>query len=137
MRIAWITDPHLNHCPLPAWERLMEQVSLAHCQAIVITGDISEGEDVVFELRRLADTAALPIYFVLGNHDFYHGSIERTRTAVSAAAWEHPLLHYLRDEPIVELSNDCIPNLALEIFERRSCVDPSLLMENRHLHFFS
>ncbi|MGV3486713.1 MAG: metallophosphoesterase family protein [Planctomycetaceae bacterium] len=104
MRIAWITDPHLNHCPLPAWERLMEQVAIADCQAMVITGDISEGEDVVFQLRRLADSAAIPIYFVLGNHDFYHGSIQRTREAVSAASTAHPLLHYLRDESIVELS---------------------------------
>lgn len=104
MRIAWITDPHLNHCSLPAWERLMDQVGLAQCEAILLTGDISEGEDVIFQLQRLADSAAVPIFFVLGNHDFYHSSIERTRTAVSAASARHPLLHYLRDEPVVELS---------------------------------
>ena len=105
MRIAWITDPHLNHCSLPAWERLLDQVESCECDSVVITGDISEGEDVVFQLTRLADSIARPIYFVLGNHDFYHSSIQRTRTAVSMAAAKHPLLHYLRDEPVIELSS--------------------------------
>ncbi len=104
MRIAWITDPHLNHCSLPAWERLIDQVELAVCDGVLITGDVSEGEDVVFQLQRLAGAIASPIYFVLGNHDFYYSSLDRTRRAVSAAAAAHPLLHYLHDLSSIELS---------------------------------
>jgi len=97
MRIAWITDPHFNHCALAEWDRLIAHVQQCQCDAVILSGDISEGEDVVFQLRRLADAIELPVHFVLGNHDFYHSSIERTRIAVRTAAAEHPLLNYLAD----------------------------------------
>lgn len=101
MRIAWITDPHLNHCALASWDRLIAQVHECRCDGLIISGDISEGEDVVFQLRRIADVTRMPLYFVLGNHDFYHSSIARTREAIRKAVAEHPLLNYLTDsEPI-------------------------------------
>lgn len=101
MRLAWITDPHLNHCDLANWDRLVGRVRDGGYAAVLISGDISEGEDVVFELRRLADALGLPIHFVLGNHDFYHSSIALARAAVIAASRAHPLLDYLTDsEPL-------------------------------------
>lgn len=104
MRLAWITDPHLNHCALAAWEALVGQVRSSGCDAVVISGDISEGEDVVFQLRRMADAFEVPIYFVLGNHDFYHSSLERTLRAVGAAAAADPRLHYLTHLPPLSLA---------------------------------
>jgi Icc-related predicted phosphoesterase len=103
MRFAWITDPHFNHCPLAAWDRLIAQVHACQCDGLIISGDISEGDDVVFQLRRLADAVGLPIHFVLGNHDFYHSSIERTRDAIRIAVAEHPLLNYLTDSAPVSI----------------------------------
>jgi 3',5'-cyclic-AMP phosphodiesterase len=103
MRIAWITDPHFNHCALAAWDRLIARVQECVCDAVIISGDISEGEDVVFQLHRLADAIGLPIHFVLGNHDFYHSSIQRTRKAVRKAAAEHPLLNYLADSAPISI----------------------------------
>lgn len=99
MRIAWITDPHFNHCSLLAWERLLARLDRCACDAVLISGDISEGDDVIFQLRRLADAIDLPIHFVLGNHDFYHSSIERTCEAVRRVVAEHPLLNYLTESP--------------------------------------
>ncbi len=104
MRIAWITDPHLNHCSLPAWERLIASVRGCSVEGVLITGDISEGEDVAFQLLRLADAIDRPLYFVLGNHDYYHSSIERTRIEITHAVTKHPLLHYLRNDSVIELS---------------------------------
>ena len=109
MRIAWITDPHLNHCSLPSWERLLEETVSSQCDAVLLTGDISEGDDVVFQLERLAGAIQKPIFFVLGNHDYYQSSISQTRRAVSDAADKHPLLHYLRDESLISFS----PSVAL------------------------
>jgi 3',5'-cyclic-AMP phosphodiesterase len=105
MRIAWLTDPHLNHCSLPAWERLMQKVAQSQCDLLVVTGDISEGDDVVFQLQRLADTINRPIFFVLGNHDFYQSSIESTRNDIGAITQQHPLLHYLNDEGVISLTS--------------------------------
>lgn len=103
MRIAWIADPHLNHCALAAWDRLISQLLQCQCDAVILSGDISEGEDVVFQLRRLADAIGLPIHFVLGNHDFYHSSIERTRDAIRKTVADHPLLNYLTDSDPVSI----------------------------------
>lgn len=104
MRLGWITDPHLNHCSLPAWDRFVAQVRQSNCEAVVISGDISEGEDVMFQLRRMADAFAVPIYFVLGNHDFYFSSLERTLDAIREGVAADPRLHYLPDLPPVQLA---------------------------------
>jgi 3',5'-cyclic-AMP phosphodiesterase len=101
---AWITDPHLNHCSLAAWDRLVGQVRASGCEGVVISGDISEGEDVVFQLRRMADAFAVPLYFVLGNHDFYHSSRERTLAAVRSAVASDSRLHYLTDSPPIAIA---------------------------------
>lgn len=105
MRLAWITDPHFNFCGLDAWDGLVERLRRGGADAVLISGDISEGEDVAFQLKRLADTLAKPIYFVLGNHDFYQGGIAATRTAAAGLGREHPLLHYLTDLPTITLSD--------------------------------
>jgi len=104
MRLGWITDPHLNHCSLIAWDRLVAQVRQSDCDAVVISGDISEGEDVMFQLRRMADAFAVPIYFVLGNHDFYFSSLERTLRSIREGVAADPRLHYLPDLPPVQLA---------------------------------
>jgi hypothetical protein len=56
-------------------------------------------------LRHIAEHLPRPIYFVLGNHDFYYGSIREVRAAatrVCAAADSPGKLHYLSalTEPI-------------------------------------
>ncbi len=104
MRLGWITDPHLNHCSLAAWDRFVAQVRQRDCDAVVISGDISEGEDVMFQLRRMADAFAVPIYFVLGNHDFYFSSLQRTLRSIREGVAADPRLHYLPDLPPVQLA---------------------------------
>ena len=89
MRLAWITDPHLNHVAEECWQRWIDEVTGHGVDGIVITGDISEGDDVVPQLQRLARSLPTPIYFVLGNHDFYQSSIANTRQQVIEAAREH------------------------------------------------
>ena len=103
MRLVWTTDPHLNHVPVQAWEQWTDAIASRGPDGVVITGDISEGDDVVFQLRRLAQRFAVPIYFVLGNHDFYESSIAATRQNVIAASRENTRLHYLTDSFAIQL----------------------------------
>jgi Icc protein len=49
------------------------------------------------------DAIGRPIYFVLGNHDFYCGSIHVVREAVRQLCRERPNLHYLTDAEPIEL----------------------------------
>lgn len=103
IRLAWTTDPHLNHAPTAEWERWLGEISRGSPQGLVITGDISEADDVCFQLRRLGEAFHGPIYFVLGNHDFYERSIASTRREVIDLCREIPSLHYLTDCGPVEL----------------------------------
>lgn len=104
MRLAWITDPHLNHVSGERWQQWIDQIAAHGVDGIVITGDISEGDDVVPQLQRVAQSLSPPIYFVLGNHDFYQSSIAATRQRVIAASREHSSLHYLTDAAPIQLA---------------------------------
>ena len=73
MRLAWLTDIHLNFVGTAARRALMEKVERV-CDAVVISGDIAESHDVEGYLTEMEEIVQKPIYFVLGNHDFYRGS---------------------------------------------------------------
>ena len=87
MRFAWLTDIHLNFCPGRVQE-LLDRVDATEPDAVLIGGDIAEAPDVTGYLQRFA-TLNRPVYFVLGNHDFYRGSIRQVRAAVDdlGSAW--------------------------------------------------
>lgn len=80
MRIAWLTDIHLNFVEdeyaLPA---LIDTVEAQQPGAVLIGGDIGEADSFTEYLEVLASGLSAPIYFVLGNHDYYRGSIASVR----------------------------------------------------------
>lgn len=96
-RLAWITDPHFDHAKLDTWRRWADTLLDYRPTAMVLTGDLSEGDDVAYQLRCLAETFRVPIYFVLGNHDFYGKSIARTRRDLVHLTREVDHLFYLTD----------------------------------------
>jgi Icc protein len=76
MRLAWLTDTHLNFIRFPeSWwlETIQKDVD-----AYVITGDITTARDIPMIVRILAK-AEKPVYIVLGNHDFWGSSIREVR----------------------------------------------------------
>ena len=104
MRLVWTSDIHLNHANLRAWDVWMNQVKQADADALLITGDISESDDLDFQLRRITESLPIKIFFVLGNHDFYGSSIASTRRNVSSIARDIPSLCYLTDTAPIELA---------------------------------
>src|SRR4051794_13094790 len=81
-RLAWLTDIHLNFVGPGNVDALCRSVLDAGAGAVLLTGDVAEAPDLVEQLEGLDDRLGLPVYFVLGNHDFYRGSIARVRAAV-------------------------------------------------------
>ncbi len=108
MRLAWITDPHFDHAKLETWRRWADDLIAFAPHALVMTGDISEGDDVAYQLRCLVETFDRPIYFVLGNHDFYGKSIAETRRLMIDLARDYDHLHYLTDSGPVFLTADSV-----------------------------
>lgn len=75
----------------------MARIAAEPCDGLLISGDIAESHDVVPWLVRISQRVSVPIYFVLGNHDFYGSSIAATLRAVVDACRETSRLHYLTD----------------------------------------
>ena len=86
MRIGWVTDPHLNFVKLQDRAKFYHQIVEQKLDALLLGGDIGEADSVSFFLTEMDAALSLPIYFVLGNHDFYRGSIRRVRSVVAAQA---------------------------------------------------
>jgi predicted MPP superfamily phosphohydrolase len=108
-RVVWLTDLHLNFLRYDQVEQFLDVLAAADPSAVLIGGDIAEAHDVGRYLERLDDRLQAPIYFVLGNHDFYFGSLRRVRRRMEALCRERPNLVYLSTSPAIELS----PEVAL------------------------
>ena len=94
-RICWLTDLHLNFVDARQIALLVEEIHASKAEMVLLGGDIAEAHDLIDYLSALDDQLQLPLYFVLGNHDFYHGSIHTVRQNVAALCEERPRLNYL------------------------------------------
>ena len=108
-RLAWLTDLHLNFLPYAQVDEFLGRMESLAVDGFVVTGDISEARDLGHMLRHVEEHLSSPVYFVLGNHDFYHGSIREVRATATACAGESAAerLHYLSTmtEPVELTAN--------------------------------
>ena len=104
MRLAWATDVHLNFVPSQKRFAFYDRIRGGIPDALLLGGDIGEADTVTRLLKEMAATLKIPIYFVLGNHDFYRGSIAEVRRAVLRDTGDSPYLHWLPASGVVELT---------------------------------
>jgi predicted phosphodiesterase len=104
MRVGWATDLHLNFVPGFRRTEFYAQLGAEKLEALLVGGDIGEADSVTGFLEELADTLRIPIYFVLGNHDFYRGSFATVRESVARAAARSPWLCWLSASGVISLS---------------------------------
>lgn len=105
-RIVWLTDIHLNFVQQDTVDLLINRIDQSDPSAVLIGGDIAESNDVVQWLVHLEDQLSCPIYFVLGNHDFYFSSIARVRAQIAELCRQRPRLVYLSQHDPVQLTAD-------------------------------
>ena len=79
---AALTDLHLDMVEPERFRQFVAHLQSEPSDAVVITGDISRSNVLLEHLAILEDLLRVPIYFVLGNHDFYGSSIAETRASV-------------------------------------------------------
>jgi predicted phosphohydrolase len=85
-------------------DQFFESIIRAEVDGILIGGDISTARTLLGELRSLQERLNGPIYFVLGNHDYYDGSVRGVRRKVKALCDKSEHLHWLPGSEIIELS---------------------------------
>lgn len=105
-RLAWATDVHLNFLSASGLEAFREALAQQEADAVVITGDIAEAPTLEPLLSVLAAELELPIYFVLGNHDYYRSSIRDVRAVARELSRRSPWLAWLPALGVVELHRD-------------------------------
>jgi 3',5'-cyclic-AMP phosphodiesterase len=85
--------------------RFLQELCQEPADAILITGDITNAANLKTELECLAQLDR-PVYFILGNHDFYGGTITGSSDIAKKVAKDYrERLIYLDDTWIVRLTN--------------------------------
>jgi hypothetical protein len=86
MKLAWLTDIHLDFVEDEGIRELGRRIAQTGATAAMVTGDIAIADCVIEKLDILARAAGMPLWFVLGNHDFYGGAIDEVRAEMRVAA---------------------------------------------------
>ncbi len=103
-RVLWLTDIHLNFLRPLQFEKFCQQINSAEPDCIVISGDIGEAPRLKYYLQRFEKHLPFPMYFVLGNHDYYGASFEDAAQLITDVTANSQLLHWLTSGEIVQLS---------------------------------
>ncbi len=81
-RFVWSSDVHLDRMDVGEREEFKEYLQELAPDGFILAGDIGEADSVAGFLEDFCRTLSCPIYFVLGNHDFWGSSFEQVRTEI-------------------------------------------------------
>jgi hypothetical protein len=104
MKTIWLNDIHLEFLGESEFHRFLVILGKQKADSILIAGDIAQAPTPTGLLSQMEDALGVPIYFVLGNHDFYHGSILGVRAAIQSLVERSSCLHWLNMAGVVALS---------------------------------
>lgn len=110
-RYAWASDTHLDFLDSDE-QRIVsfaERLVKDDPDGILLTGDISTGNRLIYHLSVLEHVVQRPILFVLGNHDYWDHTIENMRKQMKELSNMSSFIRYLPTSPYVALT----PNTAL------------------------
>ncbi|HXH55578.1 MAG TPA: metallophosphoesterase [Gammaproteobacteria bacterium] len=108
MRLAWVTDIHLNFLDKQGRTLFYQKILNSYCDALLISGDIAEAPCLIDILVEMVEQVKKPIYFILGNHDYYRGHVSEVRAAATALTETHGQLFWLPASGIRVLNNHTI-----------------------------
>lgn len=100
IKAAWMTDIHLNFLADNLRQNFYKELNNG-VDVAFITGDIAEATSVVSILEEMEASFKKPIYFVLGNHDFYEGSVAKVREDLAAMQKRNIKLRYMGQQSAI------------------------------------
>lgn len=98
-KLCWVTDLHLDLATEEAKRKLVLGIQEQKANWIVVTGDVSEKGTSFQVLTDLQKEVGIPLYYVLGNHDYFGSSYEYIRSLAA----KYPNIGYLTTGMIVDL----------------------------------
>lgn len=103
--IVWITDCHLSFLEERDRQAFYNRIANMAPSAVTITGDIGKGLSTIRYLEEIAWYLSCPVFFVLGNHDFWVlPSLKDMRAGVSLLCEREPSLVYVTQRGICPLT---------------------------------
>jgi Icc protein len=106
MKLLWLSDIHLEFLTLGELALYCRMIAGRVPDAILITGDISKASRLQPDLGHLAISLSAPIFFVLGNHDFYGAGFALVEAQVREICSEHKNLVHLGAGEIIRLTTN-------------------------------
>lgn len=100
--LAWATDIHLDHADPDRVLAFFQALNDSGSDRVLLGGDMTNARSLAEDLNMMAEVVTAPISFVLGNHDYYGGSIARVKE--TAAGLKQQGLGWLPQEGCVELA---------------------------------
>jgi Icc protein len=102
----WYTDLHLNRLFPWTLYSFIKNIVTENPTGVFLTGDISNGTFTCFHLKLMATFIKCPIYFILGNHDYYLSDIETQHAKIRKMCKNYPNLIWLTDSDVIKLDDD-------------------------------
>jgi 3',5'-cyclic-AMP phosphodiesterase len=103
-RVIWMTDIHLEFLDTPRIDTFIQRVAAHSPDVVLITGDIAPHRLLRQVLLYMAHKLVTPIYFVLGNHDYYGSDVMPVRDAMTALTRERAGVAWMPAAGIIELA---------------------------------
>lgn len=104
--ISWLTDIHLDFLSPTKIKAFCSNIVEHNPEVVLIGGNIGDARSIKAYLWILEDELCRPIYFVLGNHDYYNGSIVGVQSAIKEFCDGSEWLHGLPAAGVVELTKE-------------------------------
>ena len=102
---AWCTDIHLDFLSEEQIISFAESISKAGFDGVLLSGDISNSNEIVYHLSILERVINKQIFFVLGNHDYYGGSVVDVRKKMKELTNMSSYLRYLQTLPYIKVND--------------------------------
>jgi predicted MPP superfamily phosphohydrolase len=104
MKISWTNDIHMGFLDANQEAKFLKKLKECKGDVLLIGGDISDARKFKGYLSKMSDFSK-PVYFVLGNHDYYKGSISEVRGSMKSFLSLTPNLHWLNESGVVKLTD--------------------------------
>lgn len=103
--LLWLSDIHLDRVDAETKGHFLEHLRGTRYDALLITGDISNAKQLVGHLKDISGASSeRPVFFTLGNHDYFFGSMREVDKAVAELCRHTRNLISLGHGEVIQLS---------------------------------
>jgi predicted MPP superfamily phosphohydrolase len=104
LNILWLTDIHLNYLFPYERKRFLFSLSRLKPDIVLVGGDLSKACSLENDLKSIQKMARAPVFFVLGNHDYFGSSFSAVHDGIARLIRQGIGLHWLENIDYVNIT---------------------------------